>query len=60
MGLGVSPLILDTPEAYQMLGITYLIIAAARIIGLVLDRSFERSNYISLVVEVIAGVILLL
>lgn len=60
IGLGVSPLILDTPEAYQMLGITYLIIAAARIIGLVLDRSLERSNYISLVVEIVAGIILML
>jgi hypothetical protein len=60
IGLGVSPLILDAPEAYQMLGITYLIIAAARLIGLVLDRSFERSNYISLVVEIVAGILLLL
>jgi hypothetical protein len=60
IGLGVSPLILDTQEAYQMLGITYLIIAAARTVGLALDRSFERSNYISLAAEVVAGVILLL
>jgi hypothetical protein len=43
-----------------MLGITYLVIAVARIAGIVLDRSFERSNWISLVVEVVAGIILLL
>ena len=60
IGLGLAPLILGTPAAYQMLGITYLVIAVARIAGIVLDRSFERSNWISLAVEVVAGIILLL
>jgi hypothetical protein len=60
IGLGVAPLILGTPAAYKMLGITYLVIAVARIAGIVLDRSFERSNWISLAVEVVAGIILVL
>ena len=60
IGLGLAPLILGAPAAYQMLGVTYLAIAVARIVGLVLDRSFEGSNWISLAVEVVAGIILLL
>ena len=60
VGLGLAPLILGVPAAYQMLGITYLVIAVARILGIVLDRSLERSNWISLAVEVVAGIILLL
>jgi hypothetical protein len=43
-----------------MLGITYLVIAVARVAGLVLDRSVERSNLISLGFEIVAGVILVL
>jgi hypothetical protein len=60
VGLGVAPLILNAPEAYRMLGITYLVIAVARVAGLVLDRSVERSNLISLGFEIVAGVILVL
>ena len=60
VGLGVAPLILGVPAAYQMLGITYLVIAVARLAGILLDRSFEASNWISLAVEVVAGIILLL
>ncbi len=60
VGLGVAPLILNAPEAYRMLGITYLVIAVARAAGLVLDRSVERSNLISLGFEIIAGILLIL
>ncbi len=60
IGLGLAPLLLNAPEAYQMLGIVYLVIALARILGLVLDRSVERSNILSLVVEIVAGIILIL
>jgi hypothetical protein len=64
VGLGVAPLILNVilnaPEAYRMLGITYLVIAVARVAGLVLDRSVEQSNLISLGFEIVAGVILVL
>jgi hypothetical protein len=60
VGLGLAPLILGVPAAYQTLGIVYLVIAVARIAGIVLDKSFERSNWISLAVEIVAGIILVL
>jgi hypothetical protein len=60
VGLGLAPLVLNVPGAYRMLGITYLVIAAARILGILLDRSFERSNLISLAVEIVAGIVLVL
>jgi len=60
VGLGLAPLILGVPAAYQMLGIVYLVIAVARIAGILLDKSFEQSNWISLAVEIVAGIILVL
>jgi hypothetical protein len=60
VGLGLAPLILGVPAAYQMLGITYLVIAVARIVGIILDRSLQASNWISLAVEIVAGIILVL
>ena len=60
IGLGAAPLVLDATAAYQMLGITYLAIAVARAAGIALDRSFERSNWISLAFEIAAGIILVL
>ena len=60
IGLGLAPLLLGAPAAYKMLGITYLVIFACRIAGMALDKSFERSNWISLAFEIVAGVILLL
>ena len=60
VGLGLAPLLLSAPAAYQMLGITYLAIAVARLAGIAFDRSFERSNWISLAVEIVAGIILVL
>ncbi len=60
IGLGAAPLILGEPAAYSMLGITYLAIAIGRMGGIVLDKSTERSNLISLVVEIVFGVILIL
>ncbi|MFN2182405.1 MAG: DUF4345 family protein [Anaerolineae bacterium] len=60
IGLGLAPLVLGVQAAYQVLGITYLVIAVSRIAGIVLDKSYERSNWISLAVEIVAGVILVL
>lgn len=59
IGLGLAPLFLNVPQAFQMLGIAYLAIALARIAGLILDRSIERSNLISLAVEIVAAFILI-
>ena len=60
VGLGLAPIVLNAPEAYLMLGIVYLVIAVARTIGLVLDRSTEASNLISLGVEIVFGILLVI
>ncbi|MBN1149229.1 MAG: DUF4345 family protein [Anaerolineales bacterium] len=60
IALGLAPLLLNEPAAYRMLGIAYGGAAAARAASIVLDRSYEQSNLISLVVEVIFSVILVL
>ncbi len=59
IALGVSPLFLG-PIAYQMLGIGYLGIAVARGFSIVFDKSYAQSNLISLVVEIVLGVILVI
>jgi hypothetical protein len=59
IGLGAAPLLLRTPATFRMLGIVYLVIGATRIVGLILDKSAERSNVISLVVEVVFAAILI-
>ena len=59
IALGVSPLFLG-PIAYQMLGIGYLGIAVARSFSIVFDKSYAQSNLISLVVEIVLGVILVI
>jgi hypothetical protein len=60
IGIGLAPLFLKTPEAFQMLGFTYLVIGAVRAVTMFLDKSVVRSNVISLVVEIVFGVILVL
>ena len=60
IGLGMAILILATREAYQMLGITYLTIGAVRAVSIFMDKSKEKSNIISLVVEIIFGLLLVL
>src|SRR4030042_2532500 len=58
IGLGLAPFILPVPEVYQALGIMYLGIAVVRTVSMFLDRSVVRSNTISLVVEIVFGIIL--
>jgi hypothetical protein len=61
IGVGAFPLIVSVPETYQMLGVMYFAIGAARLISMVIDGSLsESSNIISLVVEIIFGIILVL
>jgi uncharacterized membrane protein len=57
IGLGLAPLFLGA-VAYQMLGIGYLAIAAARTFSMVFDKSYAQSNIISLVIEIVFGLIL--
>lgn len=59
IALGASPLFLGT-VAYHMLGIGYLAIAAARAFSIVFDKSYARSNLISLGIEIVLGLILII
>jgi hypothetical protein len=60
IGLGIAALLLDKAVAYPMLGIMYLAIAVVRAVSMLLDRSIENSNVISLAIEIVIGVILVL
>jgi hypothetical protein len=60
IALGVAPLILNSRVAYQMLGITYLTVAVVRTISMFLDKSIVSSNIISVVVEIVFGIVLVL
>ena len=59
IALGLTPLFLGAP-AYQMLGIGYLAIAVTRAFSIVFDQSFAQSNIISLIIEIVFGVILVM
>ena len=59
IALGIVPLFFGT-VAYQMLGIGYLAIAAVRTFSIVFDKSTAQSNFISLAIEIVLGVILVI
>lgn len=59
IALGIVPLVLGG-VTYDMLGWAYLGIGAVRLVSIFIDKASERSNWISLVVEVVFGVILVL
>ena len=59
IGLGLAPLFLGT-TAYLMLGIGYLAIAAARAFSILFDRSYAQSNLISLLIEIVLGILLVI
>lgn len=60
IGLGGAVLYFNATETYQMLGITYLAVAVVRAVSMFVDKSVISSNIISLIVEVIFGIILVL
>ena len=60
IGLGIAVLLLGTRETYQMLGIMYLAIGIVRFVSIFLDKSSMQSNWISLVIEIVFGIILVL
>ena len=60
IGLGLAAILLDPAVSYPMLGLMYVALAAVRAVSMVVDKSVERSNIISLIVEIIFGVILVL
>lgn len=59
IALGIAPLFLGA-TAYLMLGIGYLVIAVARSISIVFDKSYAQSNIISLAIEIVLGIILII
>ncbi len=59
VGLGAAAFVLNTPEVYKMLGIGYAFIAAIRAVSIIVDRSTDRSNIISLITEVVLALILI-
>lgn len=60
VGLGGAVLFINEPAAYLTLGIAYLVVAVVRTISMFIDKSVVQSNVISVVTEVIFGVILVL
>ncbi len=60
IALGAAPLILSSPVAYTMLGMAYLVVGVVRGVSMWVDGSVTQSNIISLVVEIIFGMILVL
>ena len=60
IGLGIAVLVLATREVYQALGIMYLAIAAVRLVSIFVDKSSVQSNWISLAVEIVFGIILVI
>ena len=61
IALGLAPLLLNDPVAYQMLGIANVGIAAARAVSMfVLDNAVTQSNSTSLMFEIGFAVVLLL
>lgn len=60
VGLGLLPLILGTPQTFQMLGYTYLLVGVVRAISMFVDQSVVQSNVISVVTELVFGVVLVL
>ena len=59
IGLGLVPFFLG-PIAYQTLGFGYLAIGVVRAFSIVLDKSYAKSNIISLIVEIVFGFILVI
>jgi hypothetical protein len=60
IALGAAAIYFNIPATYQMLGITYLTMAIVRGISIFIDKSAVSSNIISLVAEVVFGIILVL
>ena len=60
IGLGVMALYFRSPQPYAMLGFTYLLVGVVRFISMFVDKSVVQSNIISVIVEIIFGIILIL
>jgi hypothetical protein len=59
IALGVAPIVLKG-DTFAMLGWAYLAIALVRIVSIFIDNSSVQSNWISLAVEIVFGILLVL
>jgi len=59
IALGIAPFLFGE-SAYQVLGFGYLVIAGVRLISIIIDHSTASSNWISLAIEIVFGIILIL
>ncbi len=59
IALGSAPFILGE-AAFAVLGFSYLGIAIVRLFSIFFDKSKEQSNWISLGIEIVLGIILML
>jgi len=60
IALGAAPLIFQSADMYLMLGIAYLAVGAVRAVSMFVDQSLVQSNFISLAVEIVLGIVLVL
>jgi hypothetical protein len=60
IGLGVMALYYRSPQPYTMLGVTYLLVGVVRFISMFVDKSVVQSNIISVIVEIVFGIILVI
>lgn len=58
VGAGAALLIFNAPDTYRMMGIIYLAIGIVRAFSMLIDKSVDRSNTISLISELIFGALL--
>jgi hypothetical protein len=58
--LGAAPLFFKSPDMFLMLGLAYFGVAVTRAVSMVMDKSLVKSNFISLVSEIILGLILVI
>ena len=59
IALGIAPFLFGKP-AYMVLGFGYLAIAAVRMVSILIDHSTASSNWISLAIEIVLGIVLML
>ena len=59
-GLGLAALLFNAPDTYRLLGLMYLAMAVVRAPAILIDKSAEPANLISLAVEILIGVILVI
>jgi uncharacterized membrane protein HdeD (DUF308 family) len=61
VGMGLAPLVINQPAAYQALGLVWLVVGAARILAALVDRpKLDRMYIVSGLFEWLVGLIFLL